>query len=127
MGRNGNSIVGRLAMASESMKVCLRVLKKGNKSRYDTYSVKDVPLFIVSVISTHTPFRVWSRRLDASSRQCRRHPRLQLPSKAGASSNSMACSSIPFLGCEPASQRALLAILPLICRSRALFETDIVE
>ena len=57
MGRNGNSIVGRLAMASESMKVCLRVLKKGNKSRYDTYSVKDVPLFIVSVISTHTPFR----------------------------------------------------------------------
>ena len=44
-------------MASESMKVCLRVLKKGNKSRYDTYSVKDVPLFIVSVISTHTPFR----------------------------------------------------------------------
>ena len=39
------------------MKVCLRVLKKGNKSRYDTYSVKDVPLFIVSVISTHTPFR----------------------------------------------------------------------
>ena len=47
------------------MKVCLRVLKKGNKSRYDTYSVKDVPLFIVSVISTHTPFRsgrVGSRR-----------------------------------------------------------------
>ena len=38
-------IVGRLAIASESMKVCLRVLKKGNKSRYDTYSVKDVPLF----------------------------------------------------------------------------------
>ena len=44
------------------MKVCLRVLKKGNKSRYDTYSVKDVPLFIVSVISTHTPFR--SGRVD---------------------------------------------------------------
>ena len=57
MGRNVNSIVGWLAMASESMKVCLRVLKKGNKSRYDTYSVKDVPLFIVLVISTHTPFR----------------------------------------------------------------------
>ena len=57
MGRNGNSIVGRLAMASESIKVCLRVLNKENKSRYDTYSVKDVPLFIVSVISTHTPFR----------------------------------------------------------------------
>ena len=57
MGRNGNSIVGRLTMAIESMKVCLRVLKKGNKSRYDTYSVEDVPLFIVSVISTHAPFR----------------------------------------------------------------------
>ena len=56
MGRNGDSVVGRLATASESMKMCLRVLKKGNKSRYDTYSVKDVPLFIVSVISTHTPF-----------------------------------------------------------------------
>ena len=39
------------------MKVCLCVLKKGNKSRYDTYSVKDVSLFIVSVISTQTPFR----------------------------------------------------------------------
>ena len=38
-------------MACESMKVCLRVLKKGNKSRYD------MPLFIVAVISTHTPFR----------------------------------------------------------------------
>ena len=50
MGRNGNSIVGQLAMASESMKVCLRVLKKGNKSRYDTYSVQDVLLFIVSVL-----------------------------------------------------------------------------
>ena len=48
--RNGNSIVGRLAMASESLKVCLRVLKKGNKSRYDTYSVQDVLLFIVSVL-----------------------------------------------------------------------------
>ena len=57
MGRNGNSIVGRLEMASESMKVYLRVLKKGNKSRYDTCSVENVPLFIVSVISTHTPFR----------------------------------------------------------------------
>ena len=57
MGRNGNSIVGRLEMASESMKVYLRVLKKGNKSRYDTYSVENVPLFIVSVISTHTPFQ----------------------------------------------------------------------
>ena len=44
------------------MKVCLRVLKKGNKSRYDIYSAKDVPLFIVSVISTHTPFR--SGRVD---------------------------------------------------------------
>ena len=43
-------------MTRESMKVCLRVLKKGNKSRYDT-SVKDVPFFIVSVISTNTPFR----------------------------------------------------------------------
>ena len=31
-------------MASESMKVCLHVLKKVNKSRYDTYAVKDVPL-----------------------------------------------------------------------------------
>ena len=57
MGRNGNSIVGQLAMSRGSMKVCLRVLKKGNKSRYDTYSVKDVPLFIVLVISTRTPFR----------------------------------------------------------------------
>ena len=38
------------------MKVCLRVLKNGNKNRYDTYSVKDVRLF-VSVITTHTPFR----------------------------------------------------------------------
>ena len=57
MGRNGNSIVGRLAIASEFMKVYLRVLKKGNKSRYDTYSVEDVPLFIVSVISNHTPFQ----------------------------------------------------------------------
>ena len=56
MGRNGNSIVGRLEMASESMKVYLRVLKKGNKSRYDTYSVENVPLFIVPVISTHTLF-----------------------------------------------------------------------
>ena len=56
MGKNGNSIVGRLAIASESMKVYLRVLKNGNKNRYDTYSVKDVP-FIVSVISTHTPFQ----------------------------------------------------------------------
>ena len=37
MGRNRNSIVGLLAIASEPMKVCLRVLKKGNKSRYDTF------------------------------------------------------------------------------------------
>ena len=44
MGRHGNLIVGRLAMASEYMKVCLRMLKKVNKSRYDTYAVKDVPL-----------------------------------------------------------------------------------
>ena len=37
MDRNGNSIVGLLAMVSESMKVCLCVLKKGNKNRYDTF------------------------------------------------------------------------------------------
>ena len=55
-------------MASESMKVCLRVLKKRNKSRYDTYSVKDVPLFIVSVISTHTPFRSGRVGLTSSPR-----------------------------------------------------------
>ena len=44
-------------MVSEPIKVCLCVLKKENKSRYDTYSVKDVPLFIVLVISTHSSFR----------------------------------------------------------------------
>ena len=60
MGRNENSIVGLLAMASEAVKVCLRVLKKGNKSRYDIH-VPVQPLFIVSVISTHTPF--WSGRV----------------------------------------------------------------
>ena len=68
MGRNGNSIVGRLAMASESMKVCLRVLKKGNKSRYYIYAT-----FIISVISTHTPFR-YGRVLKYSQTPIKRTP-----------------------------------------------------
>ena len=32
------------AMEGRTMNICLRVLKETNKSRYDTYSVKSVPL-----------------------------------------------------------------------------------
>ena len=31
-------------MEGRTMNICLRVLKETNKSRYDTYSVKGVPL-----------------------------------------------------------------------------------
>ena len=55
--RNGNSIVGRMAMASECMKMCLRVLKKGYKSRYDYIMYICLCAFIVSVIFIHTPVR----------------------------------------------------------------------
>jgi len=32
-------------MASNRMNVCLRILRNENKSRYDSFSVKDVPCF----------------------------------------------------------------------------------
>ena len=46
-----------MAMASECMKMCLRVLKKGYKSRYDYIMYICLCAFIVSVIFIHTPVR----------------------------------------------------------------------
>ncbi|KAK3754687.1 hypothetical protein QZH41_015387 [Actinostola sp. cb2023] len=48
MGRYDNSLACfsyEVTMAGASVNVCLRVLKRGNRSRYDSYSVRDVPFF----------------------------------------------------------------------------------
>ena len=51
------------------MNICLRVLKETNKSRYDTYSMKGVPLCEICVHLKAIP----SRKLQRGNRSRVRH------------------------------------------------------
>ena len=56
-------------MAREDMDVCLRVLKESNKSRFDSYSIRNS----VSVISSHITFRNYRMHIfsnDLSRNSC---------------------------------------------------------
>ena len=51
-------------MAQEAMDVCLRVLKESNKSRFDSYSVRNSVLIISHIIFRDYQVHIFSDNLS---------------------------------------------------------------
>ena len=63
-------------MAREAMDVCLRVLKESNKSRFDSYSVRNSVLIISHITFRDCRAHIFSDNLSRNS--CIRRRELQL-------------------------------------------------
>ena len=54
-------------MAGEAMGVCLRVLKESNKSRFDSYSVRNIVLIISHITFRDCRVHIFSDNLSRNS------------------------------------------------------------
>ena len=54
-------------MAGEAMGVCLRVLKESNKSRFDSYSVRNIVLIISHITFRDCRVDIFSDNLSRNS------------------------------------------------------------